>query len=443
MTAAIVEEARLGTRPNAFHAAFEFDDLSGHGFVEHEWIVAGEARGRPEHSPDVTTLPFRTRVLVRRPADPARANGTVVIEWLNVSGGNDIAVTWSSLRDMLFRDGGTWVGVSAQPLGVRHLTQWDPQRYGDLTHPGLPDGELPPFLRDESYSESVFSEVGALLRADEGRVLFGGAAPRRAFAWGQSQSASRLTRYVGEAHRDARIYDGFVIHGGGHALLGDPPDRAAMQAWVDGIDSPVVKIDSETEALRAFPVHVDDTDHFRWWQVAGTGHGPGVSVADLRALYERDLGIAGLFGEPRYPYTPMTIEYALRAVAHHLDAWSDGGAPPPSVPPLEPAADGTPEEAARDEFGNARGGVRLSHVEAPRGRYQARNEPGDLYAMFAGVEQFDAATLARLYPNPGDYVAAVEAATERAVAAGVVHEDDVGEIVARARADDDPEAART
>ena len=68
---------------------------------------------------------------------------------------------------MLYRDGTTWVGVTAQPLGVRHLTPWDPQRYRDLHHPGLPAGEVPPFLRDESYSESVFTEVGALLRSDE------------------------------------------------------------------------------------------------------------------------------------------------------------------------------------------------------------------------------------------------------------------------------------
>ena len=62
-----------------------------------------------------------------------------------------------------------------------------------------------------------------------------------------------------------------------------------------------MKVDSETEALRAFPVQVDDTEHFRWWQVAGTGHGPGISIGDLRALYERDMGIPSMFGDPAYP----------------------------------------------------------------------------------------------------------------------------------------------
>ena len=38
-----------------------------------------------------TTAPYRTRVLVRRPRDPAKFNGVVEVEWLNVSGGLDAA----------------------------------------------------------------------------------------------------------------------------------------------------------------------------------------------------------------------------------------------------------------------------------------------------------------------------------------------------------------
>ena len=78
----------------------------------------------------------------------------------------------------------------------------------------------------------------------------------------------------------------------------------------------------------------------------------------------------------------------------------------------------------------------MPHVEAPLGRYRSRNEPGDLYAMFAGFEAFDHATFARLYPDPGDYVSAVAGAAARAVAQGYVLEADVAEIVARAEADE-------
>ena len=168
------------------------------------------------------------------------------------------------------------------------------------------------------------------------------------------------------------------------------------------VDTPVVKVDSETEALRAFPVQVDDTEHFRWWQVAGTGHGPGISIGDLRALYERDMGIPGCSATRPTPYSPMTIEYALRAVSHHLDALGRRRHARAVGTAARTGTDGTPEEAARDEHGNALGG---RAPPARRGTDAAAtrraNEPGDLYAMFAGVEAFDAATLARLLPEPG------------------------------------------
>src|ERR1700736_1955221 len=39
--------------------------------------------------------PFMTRLVVVRPRNPARFNGTVIVEWLNVSAGTDAAPDWS------------------------------------------------------------------------------------------------------------------------------------------------------------------------------------------------------------------------------------------------------------------------------------------------------------------------------------------------------------
>ena len=62
---------------------------------------------------------FTTRVLVYRPTDPAAFNGTVWVEWLNVSGGLDAAPDWIFTHTELMRTGAAWVGVSAQQLGVQ------------------------------------------------------------------------------------------------------------------------------------------------------------------------------------------------------------------------------------------------------------------------------------------------------------------------------------
>ena len=64
-----------------------------------------------------TTATYKTRIIVRRPANPAHFNGTVIVEWMNVSAGES-APDWDFLNPMLMRDGYAYVGVSAQALGV-------------------------------------------------------------------------------------------------------------------------------------------------------------------------------------------------------------------------------------------------------------------------------------------------------------------------------------
>ena len=66
-------------------------DSSELGYVEEEYFLEGEAsayRPTAEFGPDghwsaepAGSAPFRTRMLVQRPADPARFNGTVIVGW--------------------------------------------------------------------------------------------------------------------------------------------------------------------------------------------------------------------------------------------------------------------------------------------------------------------------------------------------------------------------
>lgn len=55
---------------------------------------------------------------MRRPLDAARWNGSVVVEWLNVSGGLDAAPDFDFTHRHLIREGFAWVGVSAQRAGM-------------------------------------------------------------------------------------------------------------------------------------------------------------------------------------------------------------------------------------------------------------------------------------------------------------------------------------
>src|SRR5262245_32152480 len=157
-----------------------------------------ESDGRWAATP-ADSAPFTTRIVVHRPTDARKFNGTVVVEWLNVSGGLDSAPQWISSHSELLRDGFAWVGVSAQRVGVEggttivgqqsiSLKLIDPVRYGSLHHPG------------DSFSYDIFSQVGQAIRHPAGADPLAGLKVKAVIGSGHSQSAARLTTYVNAIH---------------------------------------------------------------------------------------------------------------------------------------------------------------------------------------------------------------------------------------------------
>src|SRR4029077_18533740 len=124
-----------------FFAALE--DLKARGYVEQEFFVSGTAN-RYE-TPDGATgkvidgnHKYVTRLVVRRPAAAARFNGTVIVEWNNVTSGHDLDIDWYQIHEHLIRAGYAWVGVTVQRVGVDARTVWNHDRYGllDVTDGG-------------------------------------------------------------------------------------------------------------------------------------------------------------------------------------------------------------------------------------------------------------------------------------------------------------------
>ena len=72
------------------------------------------------------SAPYTTRIAVYRPINPKRFNGTVMVEWLNVSGGTDDAPDWTLSHNELIRDGFAWVGVSCTASRCRCGQKTDP-----------------------------------------------------------------------------------------------------------------------------------------------------------------------------------------------------------------------------------------------------------------------------------------------------------------------------
>ena len=77
--------------------------------------------------------------------------------------------------------------------------------------------------------------------------------------------------------------------------------------------------------------------------------------------------------------------------------------------------------AARDEHGNALGGIRLAQFAVATATNTGLNQPALGTAGTAGShEPFDADTIARLYPTRAKYVAEVNRITDENLKAGYI-----------------------
>jgi len=145
--------------------------LAAAGYEAKEYFVSGiatsyrsvndlPANGMWEVEP-ARSAPYKTRILVYRPIDAARFNGTVVMEWFNVTGGVEAGPDWTLMHNELLRRGYAWIGVSAQYGGVEgyaatslglvklDLKTADAKRYGSLSHPG------------DEYCYDIYSQVAS------------------------------------------------------------------------------------------------------------------------------------------------------------------------------------------------------------------------------------------------------------------------------------------
>jgi hypothetical protein len=424
-------------------------DLAAAGYVQEEFFASGTARAFAADGPlaadgrwrvkVVDAAPFTTRLVVRRPRDPARFSGTVVVEWLNVSA-VEAAPEWAYTHRAILDARAAWVGVSAQALGVvggRPLIQVgaeelaqqqaqasqgikgsNPERYGSLAHPG------------DRFAFDIFSRVGAALRAPGGVPVFGGASARQVIAAGESQSAAYLTGYLNAVHRGARVFDGFFVHsrGAGAALPdGSLEIRGAQAAYRvrTDLDAPVMIFETETDVgplLRYATARQPDTARIRTWEVAGTAH------ADAYLVGPSFAGCAE-------PINTGPQHYVATAAMAALIRWVQTGAAPPRA---EPIRTGGPEGVSiiRDEHGLALGGVRTPSVDVPVAALSGEAPAGGsvLCALFGSSRPFDAATLRTLYGTRDAYVAAFDRALDRAVAAGFVRGADRPAYAAEARA---------
>ena len=416
--------------------------LGGTGYVEHEFVAAGTATSYRADGPLSTdgrwtfsaatdaTADYRTRVVVRRPEHASDFSGTVVVEWLNVSGGIDADPDYATLREDIIRNGDAWVGVSAQLLGIsggpvlvsasgasavagKGLRSIDPVRYGSLLHPG------------DGYSFDIFTQVARAVR--EGGSALGDLHPDVVIAAGDSQSAFALTTYIDGVQPMTHAFDGFFVHSRGSVALplvgpGEFADLArglgtGTALFRDDTDVPIIELQAESDVtgiLNSFAARQPDTERFRLWEVAGTAHADVHLVGPFSASMNCGVQINN---------GPLHI--VAKAAYRGLVNWIRTGVAPPTAPLLEVSTEGPPT-VQRDADGIALGGIRTPPVDVPIDVLSGNPGPTPslICLLLGSTTPLPADRLAELYPTVADYTTAYAASVEAAIAAGYALADD-------------------
>ncbi|MDQ2701072.1 MAG: alpha/beta hydrolase domain-containing protein [Actinomycetota bacterium] len=438
-------------------------DLASYGYVEHEYFITGDAyRYETSGSVDNTAdrietggagddgaYPFKTRIVVRRPAAAADANGAVVAEWNNVTATQDIEWNWFGDPEFLMENGYTFVGVTAQNTGVNSLLAFDPARYAGLTVNGnntVPTGKIDPndpaspSYDADALSFDVFSSaIKAVIGEGTGVDPLGGINAQTVIASGESQSCGRLASHYNKIQPIHEIVDAYLLTVCGSSLRTDRPEKA-------------IRVLSETEnrTPRSAADH-PDTASIRHWEVAAGSHLPRMAFDNINGVLTRDfLGLTVTC--EKFPLSLVEWPFTANRATDALVKWANGAGAPPVAPRGEyvpnpdydssqPASPANPERILdRDRFGIAKGGIRYPAVTVPTALNDGTNaagEGGSPFSAFCGLlgssTPFTDAQLTPLYRDFADYLEKYDAAADAMIPDGFVMAQDVPRLKANAR----------
>lgn len=465
MRSITLTDATARSVPGKFNLLLGTFDIASVGYVGQEFFISGQATSFTQASPfrsdgQWTAVPvvqesYTTRIVVLQPMDSSKFNGTVIVEWLNVTGGLDAPADWIMAHREMVRDGYVYVAVSAQRVGVEggpsrgtdmSLKKLDAERYGDLHHPG------------DAFAFDIYSQAGRLVR-DHSAAL-GLPEPSHILAVGESQSAMFLTTYINAIDPLAKVFDGFLVHSRfapAAPLDGSSVMDASMSGMPDAprlrtnLRVPVMTFITETDLLggprRGFHVaRQPDNERLRVWEVAGTAHADNYTiqvgfidsgllpVEQLAAAYAPTSLLMGAQLPSAINFAPQH-HYVLQAALVGLNRWVRDGVAPPEGSQLI-LAQSDPAQLSVDANGVALGGIRTPWVDVPVARTSGVGDASSAMGiLFGSGEPLDDATLERLYPDGlTDYLTRFETSLDASISAGFLLPSDRTEILALATA---------
>lgn len=290
-----------------------------------EYFISGTANGQP----------YKTRLVVRMPANKSKFSGLVMVEPMHPSG-NAHMFEMTSIYTMT--SGHAAVEVVAG--GLQQVIDSNPERYKDLKVAN-------------NQTNEILAQVGSLVKAKGSNSPFAGLTVRKMVLGGTSATAATLIQYL-PAHMVyrtpdmQRIFDGFLPTSNGSVIR--------------QIDVPMIHVPTMLEVSNANITTRPDGDapgdQYRVYEFPGMGH---VDTKDNVRLQPNPCAI---------PLSTFPMQAYMSIALDNLYKWVDKGITPPKADRIikEGAA------MAPDEHGNPKGGIRSPYVDVPVTKYGVPNK---------------------------------------------------------------------
>src|SRR4051812_49350473 len=210
-------------------------DLPRAGYIEEEFFITGRANIY-DWAPNGVTVktpnaPYTTRMMLRRPSDPRRFSGNVIVEIANSARRFDFNFAWGVSHDFFMENGDVFVVLTLAQGNLEGMKAYDPARYAPLSLPnptpeetcavgraGTPPSTSP---TEEGLEYDILAQVGALLKAARAGGPLAGFNVQRVY---MTAYDAILPNYIAAVHSRVKlasgkpIYDGYVLNR--HPALG-------------------------------------------------------------------------------------------------------------------------------------------------------------------------------------------------------------------------------
>ena len=420
-------------------------DLAKLGYVEQEFIVSGMANVYDwakdgSVSIRVPNAPYTTRILVRRPADPAKFSGTVIVETVNNARNYDWAFIWPLSYEYFAERGHAYVAVTHTPQAIAALKKFDPKRYAALSFANPNPSESCGAQNATSDTEEgliwdMLSQVGSLLRDKSGPM----AGLNVQYLFGTTHTREMRT-YANSVHKVARldsgkpVYDGFVIKDEYLAVdrirrCADAPANGDPRQTVRNANVPVIRVTAQGDVLSTVngrrPDSDEPSDRYRLYEVAGAPHMDKIYYQHMPVIEDQTKSGATPFlanWPVAYECTPTIdlldfplMRYTMDAAFDAMDQWVRKGTPAPHAEPIEVKDAATKPSFVTDSYGNTLGGVRSAYLDVPSATYYS-NSPGPQVCSNLGRRvPFSWGRMESLYGNSRAYSSKVSDEVDRLV----------------------------